>query len=287
MVHARFLIPILSFAVFAVVQPLSAQDKTESTSLPPGFEPPTATDPRAAQIIAAHWKARGGQEAFQEVLRLRWEGTWREAGETWFCEREMDPEGRWRLERWRHRDGHDERKIFASDGQVAWTREKVARFEPPELMSADVQATFDAAHEREFCLLGYRAKGHHFGYRGTTRVRGRTAYLLQGRLASGADVFLSFDTETLLLTRLAFDKEVAGQPVHAETFVTRYERVGGAFLPSETETIVGGGNVFRKVEWTEFEVPRSDLAQRALMPKVPEFWLRQGDGVVTGSDDPR
>lgn len=267
---------------------LSAQVESEEGPkkkvFPPGFEPPTATDAHARALIAAYWKECGGEENAAAAWQGTRLGTVRDAGIDWqVTVEEMTPQN-WRVDWTRMVEGREHRDTKVVQAESGWQQVTQEKTQAPESLAMPERQRLLDERERARCLIAYEEKGHHFAFRGKTRVRGRSAYLLQGRLQSGQDVFLSFDVATLLLTRIAYDEQLAGQPVELDLYVTGYEKVGRALVPSSWET-VGGGNVLQTMVWTSFQPDREALAQRLTRPETREFWLRQED--TAASQDPR
>ena len=268
------------FLVFSA--PLSSQDESLSDSL--GEQEPeeeeakdsgtTATDANAAKLIEYHLQVLGGVEKIKSITSIIIKGSLREGKNeytmTWYSK----APNKYRVEQHHRKLGRNYRTIRVYDGLTAWTQKLEPKIKPPEVMGKAEARDFILEADFYGPLVDHHSKGHFFVYDSPTKVYGKPAHIVKGRLSNGSIVYYYFDAKDYLLRRFGFTGKFASASANADYYPTGFRKINGVVMENGREYVANKG-IYKKVDFKRIQVNVEISGSLFTMPKSREFVLRQ------------
>jgi len=225
-----------------------------------------ASAPTVEEVLAKHYRARGGLDKIRAIQSLVMRGHYKEGDfeSATFIEWKrpslrvvgLPPVG--------YYEGFDGTtwELSTSDG-------KVRRPDGAAAAAGRRGAEFDES------IVDHASKGHTVSLSAKTqKVAGRDAYEVVVRLADGWTKVYYVDTETLLVVALrkAMPVHATGPDVESLTHFEDYREVAGVLYPHRfVEYKVATGAVMNTLRWDEIRANVALAGERF----HPEFWLRK------------
>lgn len=217
---------LITLAAVLVCLPLAAQDMTLD------------------QVLAKHYEAVGGLDAWKSVNSARMTGTMHlgSLGESAFTVTFMRP-NKARLEYMMQ----GITGIQAYDGETAWMLMPLLGQTDAEVLDDDQAKDIIERADFDGVLVDWQDKGHQLTLVGREDVEGTDAYRIDAVLATGDTRTFFLDSESLMTIRQQGSTEVAGAPVEFEIVFSEHKDVGGIKVPHLIEVRAQGspqGQVF-------------------------------------------
>jgi len=190
--------------------------------------PLAAQDMSLDEVLAKHYEAIGGTEAWENVGSARMTGTMNmgPGGEAGFTMTFKRP-NRARLEFMiQGMTG-----VQAYDGETAWMHLPFLGQSDPEIMADDQAKGMIEQADLEGPLVGWKEKGHQLSLVGLEDVEGTEAYRIDIELANGDTRRFFLDSEYFVTIRQEGATMQMGSPVEFEVILSDYKEVDGLMLP--------------------------------------------------------
>lgn len=213
----KALVPVAMLAVAAVALP--AQDAT------------------LEEVLAGHYEAIGGLDAWQDVQSVKIEGRM-----------SMGPGMEAPFTAWNARP-RKSRVDFtfqgmtgtqAYDGEQAWMVMPFTGSDEPEPMPEGQADMMREDADLDGPLVGYEEDGIELELLGTEEVEGTPAYKIQVTLSDGDVRYYYLDTDYYLPIRVEGSREIQGQTMEFYTTLGDYKEVDGLMMAHSIESQVAG-----------------------------------------------
>ena len=197
-------------------------DKAEAMADDTAEKTATYAGPGLDEVLASHYQALGGTDAWNAVQAVRFEGTMTmgpgmEAPFTMTMQR---PD-RIRLEfSFQGMTG-----IQASDGETAWMVMPFMGKTDPEEMPADMAEQLEEQADIEGPLFDWNGKGHQLEILGAEKMEGTDVYKLKLTRGNGDVRYHFLDSEYFVTIKQEGKTKIQGQEVEIETAIGDYKQV--------------------------------------------------------------
>lgn len=197
-----------------------------------------AAAPAAAQdldeILAKHYEAIGGLEAWKAVESMRATGKMSMGGgamEAPFVFIAKRPH-RVRLEfTFQGMTG-----VQGYDGETAWMIMPFMGSTDPEVMPEDMAREFKDQGDIDGPLVGYEEEGHQLELIGLEETEGTQVYKVKVIKKSGDVEYHFLDSEYFIPIKVEGSREMQGRTVEYESILSDYKEVGGLMIPHSIES---------------------------------------------------
>lgn len=215
------------------------------------------------QILSRHYKARGGERAWQEIKTLKFTGSMQTNSGVFKTAAIYKRPDLCRL------DFQAGRLYFieAYDGTTPWqVNPGVTR---PEIMKGKRAKEMIDTCDFEGPLVDPKQKGHKIKYLGKEKLEDKSAYVLEVSLSTGNVDTYYLDTETYLPFMVKGSTTIQGNTVDTTVKVGEYIEVGDVVIPFNYEFIVDGNPDVESLQIKTIEFNKEFDHELFTLPKNP------------------
>lgn len=234
---------------------------------------PSETDASARRLLQLHAQARGA-DALEKIRNWRGSGTLRQGRNDYRIKDYAMAPNLWRRDRTERIGGREITVVEGFDGVTGWQMDMSRRNPLPERMGPDQLREIALLADFTSPLLDWRQKGLVFSYLGEERSRGRDEHIVRMFYPDGHFVDFYLDHRNRLVTRISRIEILGNAIVTNDTFITRYERLQGVWMPKAMSFTING-QPFGRLEYKELELNTEMDPDIFAVPEVEEVWLRQ------------
>lgn len=257
---------------------LSAQENTSNRSTGATDEAtakrPESSDAASQRLIDNYLAVTGGREAHRALRNVVAEGTIKESTlERRFTLIETADGKRHLTYSWSHL-GRKYREVHVHDGVQTWKQVL-----EPKKQDAQVYGGIDGAHfgDQRWLLQPFTLPAladYTFEYAGTSKVGGRSTYLIKGYGHKNRQSWFYFDQEKFLLIRWGGEGRIAGVKESMDYRATQFKAVANVLLPSQIDLLAENA-AYGRIQFERIEA-NQDLGEFSfLMPRSTAPTLRQ------------
>lgn len=271
-----FLLSVLVLSWSTMCPPLSnAQDKrTAEAENKPTDSRPEKSDASSLRLVNNYLTATGGRSAHRALQNVVAVGTIKESTlQRNFTLIETADGKRHLTYHWTHL-GRKHRVVYVHDGVQTWTQVL-----EPKKQDAQAYSGADGIHfaSQRWLLQPFTLPtlaDYTFRFNGTTKVSGRSAYVVKGYGRLNRESWFYFDKEKFLLIRWGGDGQIAGIRENLDYRATQFKKVGGVLLPSQIDLLAEDA-AFGKVRFESVKVNQNLKDVSFNMPPSTTPILRQ------------
>ena len=238
--------------------------------------PPAATDPIARRILENFITVEGGAAAVKQIAFIQATGTeypLTHNGVPFDFTYSIAPPNSARLDTVEQQKYNKVIEIHqAISGNLGWSVQtsdknpEVADVSPDKFPELVQLAAF------VYPFLDYDAHGLRYQYVGQEKFRGLPALVVKAWPVKGPPEYLYFDTQSFLLLRVRREITIGTARTWSNSYITKYEKVGGFWFPTVWEFAL-----------SDAVVARLEVKQIQLSPKMdPTLFARpvEQEGIV-------
>ena len=180
------------------------------------------------QVLAAHYDAIGGKEAWEAVDAMQFSGKitlgpGMEAPTTMTIQRPANMRLEFTMQ--------GMTGIQAYDGETAWQIMPFMGSDKPQKMNEDQAKSFAEQADLDGPLMNWEEKGHQVELMGKADVEGTETYKLKVTLDTGDVRYHYLDSEYFATIRTEGKTTARGQELEIETTLSDYKEVEGLMIP--------------------------------------------------------
>lgn len=227
----------------------------------PAEPPPAATDPIARRILENFITVEGGAAAVKQIAFIQATGTeypLTHDGVPFNFTYYIAPPDRARLDTVEQQKYNKVIEIHqAISGNTGWSVQTSDK--NPEVDDVSPAKLPELVQLADFVypFLDYDALGLRYQYTGQEKFRGLPALVVKAWPVKGPPEYLYFDTQSFLLLRVRREVAIGTVRTWANSYITKYDKVGGFWFPTAWEFAL-----------SDAVVARLEVKQIQLSPKV-------------------
>ncbi len=231
------------------------------------------TDAHAARLLDLHQQARGTMSRLRDIHSLRLHGDLEFGPHKYQYEVIKAYSGRMCSDWSRNYQGWYFHQRLVCNRAEVWEQSLRPEIRNPQTLQGIAADLVRQQADLLGPLIFYREKGHHFYYKGLSRIGDRPAYHLEGILANGQRISVDIDQQTFHLLNLSTTVYHEGLTVKVDRLPLGLRRVEGVWWETGFHYRNSQGTL-RRVRYDTIEV-NPDLDPEAFeKPAAREIWTR-------------